>query len=274
MKKKLVMILALAVAFSITACGGSEKSNEAAAQKTETEAQKTEETKEEKATEAAAEAETEAAEENAVADNAEFSEEQQALAQEFMDMATAYDAVVERVNNCPELLENEELINTMNELADGIIEADEYFADPETLTAEVMEGLYAAIDATYEFIAEAEAALDELEAGGAEAGAEAIAVPVEIVNQTGVDIYALALSPANSDDWGENLITEVIAADESAVGELQFTADTLVWDILVQDAEENQLTFMGVDFSNASVEGAQLVLSASEDGNYYAEIVQ
>lgn len=100
--------------------------------------------------------------------------------------------------------------------------------------------------------------------------AESVTVPVEIVNHTGVDIYALALSPASSDDWGENLLLEVLAADESGVTEITFTADTLVWDLLVEDAEGNQLSFMGIDFSEVDVEGAQLVLTATVDGEYVA----
>lgn len=265
MKKKMVLVLAMAVAFSMTACGGDKAKDEPAAV---VEEQAPAEEKEEAVEEESVEEES-----AAEAADGEFTEEQQALAKEFVEMAEAYDAMVERVNACPELLENQELIDTMNSLVDELAAADELFEDPASLTPEVMDGLREAINATHEFITAAEEALDEIEGGGTET-AEEITVPVEIVNNTGVDIYALALSPANSDDWGENLITEVIAADESVAGELTFTADTLKWDILVQDAEENQLTFMGVDFSEASVEGAKLVMSEGEDGNYYAEIVQ
>lgn len=93
----------------------------------------------------------------------EFTPEQQALAQEFVDMTIAYDKVVDRVNATPEALADEELINAMNELADELIKADDYFASPETLTPEVMEGLKEGIEATYKFITEAETALDEIE---------------------------------------------------------------------------------------------------------------
>ena len=56
------------------------------------------------------------------------------------------------------------------------------------------------------------------------------------------------------------------------LGELAFTEDTLVWDILVQDGSENQLTFMGVDFSDVSVDGAKLILEATEGGDYFASV--
>ncbi|MCQ4936396.1 hypothetical protein [Anaerotignum propionicum] len=49
----------------------------------------------------------------------------------------------------------------MNELADEIIKADEYFASPETLTPEIMGALTVAIEVGRSFIAEAGAALEE-----------------------------------------------------------------------------------------------------------------
>ena len=203
---------------------------------------------------------------------AEFTAEQQALAQEFTDMTETFNKTVDRVNASPELLSDEELITTMNELANEISAADEYFANPETLTPEIMGGLKVAIEVTRAFITEAEAALDEIEGVRANSETEAVIVPVEIFNDTGIDIYALALSPANSSEWGENLITEVIKNGEKVQGELAFTEDTLVWDILVQDGSENQLTFMGVDFSDASTDGVKLILEATEGGDYFASV--
>lgn len=202
----------------------------------------------------------------------EFTAEQQALAQEFMDMAEAFDKTADRVNANPEALADEELIKTMKELADEIIAAEDYFAKPETLTPEVMEGLKTAIKATHKFITAAEAALDEVESAKAASSANSIVVPVEIFNLTGVDIYALALSPANNNDWGENLITEVIKNGQKVQGELVFTADTLVWDILVQDSEGTQLTFMGADFSDARTDRANLFLDVTDGGKYFASV--
>ena len=202
----------------------------------------------------------------------EFTAEQQTLAQEFMNMAETFDKTVNRVNASPELLSDEELVTTMNELADEIIGADQYFANPQSLTPEIMEGLKVAIEETHIFINVAEAALDQIENAKTALATSSVIVPVEIYNITGVDIHALALSPANSSQWGENLITEVIKNGETVQGELVFTADTLVWDILVQDGSDNQLTFMGVDFSTANAEGAKLVLEATEGGDYYASV--
>ena len=242
MKKLLALMMALVMTLSFAACGGSKVDPEASSS---TSAQVME---------------------------AEFTAEQQALAQEFISMAEEFDAIADKVNASPELLDEEELVNAMNELADEIIKADEYFANPETLTPEVMGGLKVAIEVGRTFIAEAGAALDEIEDAKAALETASVVVPVEIFNSTGVDIHALALSPANNNEWGENLITEVIKNGEKVQGELAFTEDTLVWDILVQDDSGKQLTFMGVDFSDASTDGAKLYLEATEGGEYFASV--
>lgn len=247
MKKLLAMMLALTLALGLTACGG----NKAPAETPVTTETPVEETAEETT-------------------EGEYTEEQVALAQEYSDMMDAYNAVVELGNESPAFLENQELVDLMNELAAQIDEIDGLFADPANLTPETMEQIREYIAMGNDFIASVEVAIGEADA----AMAEEITVPVQIQNATGVDIYALALSPANSDDWGENLISEVIADGETVAGNITFTADTLVWDILIEDSEGGQCTFMGVDFSDASTEGAILLLSVTDAGEYYAEIAQ
>lgn len=132
MKKLLVLIMALAMTLSLAACGGSDS---APATSPSTSAQD---------------------------ENTEFTAEQQALAQDFISMAEEFDAIADKVNASPELLENEELVTAMNDLSSEIIKADEYFASPETLTPEVMGALTVAIEVGRSFIAEAGAALDEV----------------------------------------------------------------------------------------------------------------
>ncbi|WP_369283012.1 hypothetical protein [Oscillibacter sp. GMB15532] len=132
MKKLLVLIMALTMTLSLAACGGSDS---APATSPSTSAQ---------------------------VENTEFTAEQQALAQDFMSMAEEFDAIADKVNASPELLENEELVTAMNDLSSEIIKADEYFASPETLTPEVMGALTVAIEVGRSFIAEAGAALDEV----------------------------------------------------------------------------------------------------------------
>ena len=139
MKKLLVLMTALAMTLNLAACGGSKEAPTAAPSKPTESVSAPAETKE-----------------------VEFTAEQQALAEDFMSMAEEYDAIADKVNASPELLENEELVTAMNDLANEIINADEYFADPETLTPEVMGALTVAIDVGRTFIAEASAALDEI----------------------------------------------------------------------------------------------------------------
>jgi predicted small lipoprotein YifL len=131
MKKLLVLVMALAMTLSLAACGG--KAAPAAAPSTPVQVEEV-----------------------------EFTAEQQALAQDFMSMAEEFDAIADKVNASPELLENEELVTAMNDLSSEIIKADEYFASPETLTPEVMGALTVAIEVGRSFIAEAGAALDEV----------------------------------------------------------------------------------------------------------------
>lgn len=196
-----------------------------------------------------------------------YTPEQQALAGEFSSAVDEFNAVADRINANPELLKDQEMVASVNELSAVITEADGLFADPRQLTVEVMNSLKESIAAIKQFNSETHAILDSQEGGASE-----LVVPVEIINLTGVDIYALALSPANNNEWGENLISEVIEDGDTVLAQLVFTADTLVWDILVQDAEESQLSFMGIDFANASMEGATLVLEATEGGEYTATL--
>ena len=117
------------------------------------------------ASEAATEAVTSAATEETLAQNeeGEFTPEQQALAKEFADMIDAYNQIVDRVNNTSEVLEDEELIAVMNELSEELTNLDQAFKSSETLTPEVMGKMKEAIDATNQFITEAETALNEIE---------------------------------------------------------------------------------------------------------------
>jgi hypothetical protein len=136
MKKLLVFMTVLILSLSLVGCGGDKNPAPASSTPSQSSSQNKE---------------------------AEFTPEQQALAQEFIDMTKAFNKVVDRVNATPEALADEELIKNMNELADEITKADEYFTKPETLTPEIMKGLKAAIEVTHKFIKEAETALDKIE---------------------------------------------------------------------------------------------------------------
>ena len=201
-----------------------------------------------------------------------FTGEQQALAKEFLAATEEYDKVVERINADPELLEDQTMVDNMNALSDAIIVISEAFENPKTLTPEVMSSLQASIDAINNFVAEANAILDGTAVGGGER-ASGTSLYLDLFNSIGADIHALAISPANSEDWGENLISDPIKNGEGLPVELILTEDTMIWDILVQDANGNELVFMGVDFSGVNSEvGAILALTVTESGKYVAYV--
>ena len=161
MKKKLLAILiATTMSMTLSACGGGEEptTNEAVvnADTTSNDTASNDDT------------DTTADDVNAidVADedvSGEFTEEQAALAQEYLDMCVAYDEAVNLVNDTPELLEQQELVDVMNELTAAIDEADELFADPANLTPEVMDGLRTAFDQVYTFVDEVNTLVESID---------------------------------------------------------------------------------------------------------------
>ena len=140
MKKRILAVLMAAImAVSFTACGGGDKNT----------------------------ANSNAGnEQNEVTvDGAEFTPEQVALAEEYLEMIDAYNAVVDKVNASEELLAQQELVDVMNEITVAIEEADECFEDPACLTDEVMAELRKAFDETYKFIDQVNALADDAGTG-------------------------------------------------------------------------------------------------------------
>lgn len=126
MKKKLLAILmATAMSMALIACGGSE------------EAATTEETAVEEATEEVA---------------GDYTEEQAAFVEEFNTMVADYNAAIDAANENEEILNDQEVVDTINTVTASIDEAAEIIADPANLTAEVMEGYRAAFAETYTLI--------------------------------------------------------------------------------------------------------------------------
>lgn len=138
MKKRLLAILmATAMSMSLIACGGGEE--EAATKEVEVEE---ESVAEEEVTE---EVEEEAVEETA----GDYTEEQLAYIETYEQMLADYNTVIDAANEVPELLENQELVDVMNQLAAGIEENTELMGDPANLTDEFLANLEVAMDQTY-----------------------------------------------------------------------------------------------------------------------------
>ena len=116
MKKKLLaLLMAATMSMTLMACGGSE---EAATEEVAVE-ETTEETTEEV--------------------TGDYTEEQQAFVDEYLQLCDDYDAAIVVLESVPELAENQELADVMNTLTDAIAEVADICADPELLTEENME---------------------------------------------------------------------------------------------------------------------------------------
>ena len=117
-KKLLALLMAVTMSMALIACGGGEE--EAATTEVAVE-----ETEEEAASEEVA--------------DVEYTEEQAAFVEEYLQMCDDYDAAITVLESVPELAENQELADVMNTLVDAIAEVADICADPELLTEENME---------------------------------------------------------------------------------------------------------------------------------------
>ncbi|MEG1682520.1 MAG: hypothetical protein RR295_01735 [Oscillospiraceae bacterium] len=98
-------------------------------------------------------------------------------------------------------------------------------------------------------------------AKAASAKPESMVVPVTIVNKTGVDLSTLAMSAQGDKDFGDNLLKTPLKDKQSGIVDVTFTPDTLVWDLLVGDAEGTNFEIYGIDFSKCKTTGATITLT-------------
>ncbi len=204
MKKKLLAILMMAaMSMSLIACGGGEDegaaNNNAAAEQEQNDAADTE--------------------------GPVFSEEQAALAQEYIDLCEAYDAAADRVNNTPSLLEQEEIVNTMNEVADALISLDECFGDPELLTEEVMVQVKDTIAKGYKFVDEVNALVDGEETGS------------DITIEDMASVFTIGYAGADEE---ENTYYFISDEDVVSAGLVYLSADATEHLVCVGDTVENE----------------------------------
>lgn len=96
---------------------------------------------------------------------------------------------------------------------------------------------------------------------------ESIVFPLEVVNNTGVDIYKLYSSQAQTDDWEEDVLGEGILYDGESItiNFKLFDESSLVWDFRIEDSDGNYINFYDIDFSDCDTNGGKLVLEY--DGN-------
>ena len=59
-----------------------------------------------------------------------------------------------------------------------------------------------------------------------------------LVNKTGVEIYALYVTPHNADDWGEDILgVDTLLADESVEVTFSRREKAKLWDLRVEDED-------------------------------------
>lgn len=135
MKKRLLAILmATAMSMSLIACGGGEEENV---------------TKEVATEEAEVEEEAEEVVEEDTEVTGDYTEDQLAYIEAYEQMLNDYNTVIDAANEVPAIVENQELVDVMNQLAAGIEETTELMADPANMTDEFLSKLDVAMEQTY-----------------------------------------------------------------------------------------------------------------------------
>ena len=74
-----------------------------------------------------------------------------------------------------------------------------------------------------------------------------------LVNETGVEINAIYISPAASDDWEEDILGDDVLEDGEEL-DVTFSAneDVSLWDIMIEDDEENGIQWTEINLLRAS----------------------
>lgn len=74
-----------------------------------------------------------------------------------------------------------------------------------------------------------------------------------VVNKTGVEIYGLYVSPADQDEWGEDILgKDTLPAGESTDIEFDAEEKTAKWDLRVLDKEGNSIDWSDLDLTEIS----------------------
>ena len=71
-----------------------------------------------------------------------------------------------------------------------------------------------------------------------------------LVNKTGVEIHALYVSPADQNDWGEDILgKDTLPAGQSAEISFDPEEEAEKWDLRVQDKEGNAIEWSDLDLT-------------------------
>lgn len=98
---------------------------------------------------------------------------------------------------------------------------------------------------------------------------ETLSFNLSVVNDTGIDIYALYASQPEVDDWEEDILADEVLCDGDTIDvEFTVTEDTLDWDFAIEDIEGNIIEFYGLSFEDCSIDGATLILEYDGEEGY------
>ena len=74
-----------------------------------------------------------------------------------------------------------------------------------------------------------------------------------LVNKTGVEIHALYVSPADQNEWGEDILgKDTLPAGESTDIEFDAEEEAAKWDLRVQDKDGNAIEWTDLDLTEIS----------------------
>lgn len=84
---------------------------------------------------------------------------------------------------------------------------------------------------------------------------------LNVVNNTGIDIYRLYASEVDVDNWEEDVLgDQILYAGESIVIEFTITEEDMDWDFAMEDIDGNMIEFYDLSFEGCNPENATLVL--------------
>ena len=74
-----------------------------------------------------------------------------------------------------------------------------------------------------------------------------------VVNNTGVEINALYVSPADKNDWGEDILgKDTLPAGESTDIEFDDEEEAAKWDLRIEDKQGNSIEWADLDLTEIS----------------------
>lgn len=79
----------------------------------------------------------------------------------------------------------------------------------------------------------------------------AMAKTITVVNGTGFELHAIALSPSETDNWGDDMLGNQIMKSGDAI-QIDISGGDNNWDLAAVDKEGTQVSFTNLDFRQAS----------------------